>query len=430
MSGLRIFGILPYKLVGLRSGRVCSSKPTKMKLKKYRTWQIWSVFLMIAMCVLMGIDIYYATAEPRGALVGFQTMVITHYVYDLGSAVTVAALQVIFWWQGDQLARILNRTNRLGDRIRWSNSVTVFVMAIIVAPSVTNSLVLIMFLEDYVSTLALVALGIKVTSVAFSFLIIGIIYHYGMQVIASHLAIILQPIIDAIKPEVRGQKSDHNLFTLTNYGWEVNDTLDQRTEFQDQIMIAENTTNSNVAITQTVRSKCTWKEYDIKYWKDSILNAYCIHADLKRYCELPLAIVMFCLLIWLLTSAFYITSWGVLRMEQRILSTCYMIVGTAPVFYLLNSSYCLQSKLSELKWSVTFLIHHSSSHQDKVQLTELLELLRSCPPFDVLGVFTMSRARLIDIFSFVATYIVILLQFRLTEITPGAQPTLPPSLIQ
>jgi hypothetical protein len=32
-----------------------------------------------------------------------------------------------------------------------------------------------------------------------------------------------------------------------------------------------------------------------------------------------------------------------------------------------------------------------------LQLTDILELLRSCPPFDVLGVFTMSRARLIDV---------------------------------
>ncbi|KAG7157101.1 putative 7tm Chemosensory receptor-containing protein 7, partial [Homarus americanus] len=72
----------------------------------------------------------------------------------------------------------------------------------------------------------------------------------------------------------------------------------------------------------------------------------------------------------------------------------------------------------ELRVVIKRMRHDKRVTHKKDEMGDLLELLEEDPGFDMGGFFTLGRARMVDILSFVATYMVILLQFKVTENKP------------
>ncbi|KAK3895079.1 hypothetical protein Pcinc_001175 [Petrolisthes cinctipes] len=71
--------------------------------------------------------------------------------------------------------------------------------------------------------------------------------------------------------------------------------------------------------------------------------------------------------------------------------------------------------MDELKVLLQTLVHRQEEPNTKAEVREVLDVLEEWPGFNMFRVFTLGRARLVDISSFVVTYIIIFLQFRLTE---------------
>ncbi|KAK3876945.1 hypothetical protein Pcinc_018297 [Petrolisthes cinctipes] len=71
--------------------------------------------------------------------------------------------------------------------------------------------------------------------------------------------------------------------------------------------------------------------------------------------------------------------------------------------------------MDELKVLLQTLVHRQEEPNTKAEVREVLDVLEEWPGFNMCRVFTLGRARLVDISSFVVTYIIIFLQFRLTE---------------
>lgn len=74
-----------------------------------------------------------------------------------------------------------------------------------------------------------------------------------------------------------------------------------------------------------------------------------------------------------------------------------------------------RGKVNSMRFVVSRYRTATSDPELEKQLTYLLDLLHLFPDFRVMDFYTASKARLVDISSFIATYLVILMQFRTSE---------------
>ncbi|XP_047494759.1 uncharacterized protein LOC125042959 [Penaeus chinensis] len=103
------------------------------------------------------------------------------------------------------------------------------------------------------------------------------------------------------------------------------------------------------------------------------------------------------------TSSYYVATIGNL------------IMTLFPVFFITNSPRVLNLSKEELRITMLKYRHQRKYRHLKEKLGDIIELLQESPEFDVMGYFTLGRARIVDILGFITTYMVILLQFQVTE---------------
>ncbi|XP_047739991.1 uncharacterized protein LOC125179009, partial [Hyalella azteca] len=361
MGERRIFGALPFKPKCQDECNGTKNVECTVKLQKNKYWESWSAFWTLTILAVMVVDTYYAATDPRGKLVGCKTMVFAHMNCDITTGVTVALLQMIFWRQSDQLAQIWNHVNSLGQKVSLNYAFTAVLAFIIIFPAAANAIVYILFLRNYTPAISLVAACSKAMLIAFFYLILAIIYHHGMQITGSYLMTVLQPITETFKKEMENRSHRINWHS-------PNDVENNQTKISNiQPLDYQNTRSTKSEIGKNRRLllpilvKNAWHETELQLMKDEILDAYCLLADIKTYCERPLAVVMYCLIIWLLTSAFYLTLWPVMKIQQRIVGSSHLVVAVVPLFYLLNSNHCLRKQLYHMKWMLTYLAHRKTN---------------------------------------------------------------------
>ncbi|KAA0195816.1 Gustatory receptor 20, partial [Hyalella azteca] len=366
---LKIFGALPFKPKVQPDCKESSQDECEIKLQQSRGWQAWSAVWTLMMVTVMAVDAYYAATDPRGKLVGCMTMVIAHMNCDITTSVTVILLQTIFWRQSDQLAQIWNHVNLLGKRVAWNNGVTLVMVTIIICSSVANVIIYIICLKDYTPSLSLVAVCTKVMIIAFWFAILGIIHHHGMHITGSYLTNILQPITDTFNQEMENRKLKINGITSKDAEKNLCTVSSERSsDIPNMSSMASQNIPRKLPSLLPISPKDGWLAMDPEHLKDGVLDAYSLLDDIKTYCERPLAVAMYCLIIWLLTSAFYLTLWPVMGFQQRILGSCHMIIAVVSLLYLLNSTHGLRKQLTNMKWMFTYLANHNSQHYKKQQV--------------------------------------------------------------
>ncbi|XP_071548732.1 uncharacterized protein [Panulirus ornatus] len=105
------------------------------------------------------------------------------------------------------------------------------------------------------------------------------------------------------------------------------------------------------------------------------------------------------------------------KFPELIITFGQLLMTFFPVFFLTNIPRSLNLKREELRLTLKRLRHQKGNRNVKEKIGDLLELLEEDPGFDMGGFFILGRTRMVAILSFVATYLVILLQFRVTEST-------------
>ncbi|KAK4294065.1 hypothetical protein Pmani_033275 [Petrolisthes manimaculis] len=80
------------------------------------------------------------------------------------------------------------------------------------------------------------------------------------------------------------------------------------------------------------------------------------------------------------------------------------------------TTHWISEEVDDVRVLLQILLHrHQHDSQTKAEIREVLEVVGEWPGFKICRVFTLDRARLVDVSSFVVTYLIILLQFRITE---------------
>ncbi|KAF2367381.1 7TM chemoreceptor [Trinorchestia longiramus] len=410
---LRLFGFFPFtwkpETTTSEGSSVCI---TKLHIRESKAWSVWSLCITVFTAVAMVIDAYYAVAFPRGKVLGFQTMLVAQMIFDVVTAFCTTLLQVILWSQRGQVACFLKFTEVLQLKITFGNKLTVIIFLIALVGLPANAVLMIMALKVESHSLALCTMTIKTFWSSLLMMFIAIIYHNMMQFIGLNLEALFLPIKKAY--EDAAQLDEHT--KLTEKRQSIGDAPKKITITSIYTNKITNFVHQPMITSSDVCKPCTvWQGTAIEDLSENVLNLFHLNKMINAYAGSPLTITMTNLVIWLLTSLFYATLWNTLTPDLRALSLINLIGSLAPVLYLLNSTECVKAKLMEILWILTFLINHRSHKEVKEKLEQLKSLLEYCPGFNVMGIFNMARARSVDIFSFVATYIVILLQFSQNE---------------
>ncbi|KAA0188000.1 Gustatory receptor 9 [Hyalella azteca] len=409
---LRLFGFFPFTWKPEIVNKINERKwKVKTNVEKSTAWEVWSFFIMVFTVTAMGVDIHYAMVNPRGAVLGFNTLVVAHMIYDIVTAVSTALLQIILWKQRMQVAHFIKFSDVMDVKIRFTNSSTILMALLVVIGLPLNCYLMITALRVDTNVVSLATMSIKIVWSSSLMLFIGIIYHNSMQFIGLQLEALFEPIKESYETSDGLQSYTSVVAGRRNKitKWPV------ITKKSNDVKTVSALVNQVTVADAEEEGPIIWDGTETENLRESILQLFHLNNMINIYSDSPMTVTMTNLIIWLLTSVFYVTLWKTLDISLRLLAILNLILTLAPLGYILNSTDCLRQQLKNLHWILTFLMNHRTHKDVHHKLEQLRSLLEQCPGFSVMGIFTMSRARSVDIFSFVATYIVILLQFSFTE---------------
>ncbi|XP_053656336.1 uncharacterized protein [Cherax quadricarinatus] len=103
------------------------------------------------------------------------------------------------------------------------------------------------------------------------------------------------------------------------------------------------------------------------------------------------------------------------ELPDQIASLGLIVMTFFPLFFLTNVPHALTLQKERLRVALKRIRHKRTDPAHKEEIRDLLELLEDDPGFSIGGFFILCRARIVDILSFVTTYVIILMQFRITE---------------
>ncbi|XP_063883953.1 uncharacterized protein LOC135112926 [Scylla paramamosain] len=147
----------------------------------------------------------------------------------------------------------------------------------------------------------------------------------------------------------------------------------------------------------------------------TLSQMHLLHYALNRYLGLPITLIMLTSVVYSILACFYLSYMYFMTTAMRIMSVSYFLIGVLPQILLSNLPVLLQTQDEELRLLIRSLLRQEDDDTIKNELREVLEVMDESPGFELCRVFTLGRARMLDIISFMATYLVILLQFSSTE---------------
>ncbi|XP_050736171.1 uncharacterized protein LOC127008328 isoform X2 [Eriocheir sinensis] len=137
----------------------------------------------------------------------------------------------------------------------------------------------------------------------------------------------------------------------------------------------------------------------------------------------PILLLMAEMVIGTISNGYYILS----EARRNIQSVVYLVNDSVNLMYLCHAPALMHDQLEEMRYMMKKWRMETTDSRTEKELTHLLDLLDSYPSFSVSGYYVLSRARLVDIMSFSATYLVVLLQFHMGERTDDAPATPTPT---
>lgn len=340
---LQILGILPFGICMKESKNLPCPRIT---LKPSGFWKIWSFIVMSSVIMMMAIDCYFSITNPRGKNIGYDTMIITHMIYDIITAFTTSHLQYLFWKTSDQLAEIIHLTESVRGSIQ-SDKVTFIVLLILLPVTILNCSLYGYFYMNLISTIEITCLIFKTFWVSVLMMVLGVIYHRGLFSGTAYLSKIMQPIDELFKAQTSWKdrfKINHDRNQISSCSGS-NQKSDTHTPGELYVNVVSTVTENEFEFNDC-SAKDSNMNIDFKCIKMGILRSYCILMDLNGYSGFKLATAMFCLLVWMLTSSFYMVLWHLLATGQKVISFCHATTAIAPLIYLLNSTHCVKRTVS------------------------------------------------------------------------------------
>ncbi|KAK4329600.1 hypothetical protein Pmani_000075 [Petrolisthes manimaculis] len=155
----------------------------------------------------------------------------------------------------------------------------------------------------------------------------------------------------------------------------------------------------------------------LKGTREMLLRIHAFHRLCLQYLALPVLLLTFSSVCQSIVSVYFISIYfsngSDLRQVQLFFFT---VLYCLPLLLFLNIPVMLQTEVDDVRVLLQILLHrHQHDSQTKAEIREVLEVVGEWPGFNICRVFTLDRARLVDVSSFVVTYLIILLQFRITE---------------
>ncbi|XP_045113848.1 gustatory receptor 68a-like [Portunus trituberculatus] len=108
-------------------------------------------------------------------------------------------------------------------------------------------------------------------------------------------------------------------------------------------------------------------------------------------------------------SFFYVSLFPYISWKSLTFTCVYIFLGTQPIILLCNTSVQLKTKKDDFLNALSTTKYQGGAVQDLINLT------KDFPSFNMCGFFSLDRKLLVNILSFVATYVIILLQFHAGE---------------
>ncbi|KAF2367378.1 hypothetical protein FHG87_001861 [Trinorchestia longiramus] len=171
----------------------------------------------------------------------------------------------------------------------------------------------------------------------------------------------------------------------------------------------------NLIFVNKVCSTSEKAEFNFYKMKKDLWNSFCSLRHLTSYMGKISIIFISLLMFTFLVTIVYATLMEFLDTGRKLQFIAHLLICVFPIIFLVNLPTALVKNVAELKWMLTRLTIESSLKKHREQIMELKSLLDECPTFEMNHVFTLSRSKIVNIVSFVATYVVIFMQFALSE---------------
>ncbi|ROT83767.1 hypothetical protein C7M84_023046 [Penaeus vannamei] len=155
----------------------------------------------------------------------------------------------------------------------------------------------------------------------------------------------------------------------------------------------------------------------------SLVRIHDLHRLLHRYMAFPVTVSVQVSVITTIISLFFLTFWKVFDGHTRVkvLFVAYFFISALPLAVLCNIPEMLKCRVERLRALLCSLRRLHGDRSFNRAATNLLETLNESPGFKMCGLFTLGRSRVVDISSFTATYLIILIQFLASEASCHSQ---------
>ncbi|XP_066953249.1 uncharacterized protein [Macrobrachium rosenbergii] len=137
--------------------------------------------------------------------------------------------------------------------------------------------------------------------------------------------------------------------------------------------------------------------------------------EVNKYMEFPITLILSMAIPGCIMNTFLLISPHHDNIVSFIWHSGFLVSAVVPLLVFPNLPVMVVRQVEELKLLVNRLKRSERFQPIKEDLLDLKEMLEESPGFGLCNFFTLGRPRVLDIFSYVATYLVILLQFRISE---------------
>ena len=284
---------------------------------------------MCLSAAMLSADVFYAIKYPRAGNAN-KTLNFIQIFFDITSATTSLLMHIVCLAQSSLVADIIQFLQDHNMESVWENHMYTYpILKLFFASPILLSVFFITD-EGNQSLNSTLLFTYKVGSLILFYLYIGLLYHNILDYVRVRLRLIFQPFVD---------QYDMKCIEINNF----NKTLSK---------IEPSSSDYNVSFPKQ-RSRCReideesfmFHSADYDQLKDEILRLFYLQRLVKDFSARPLTILMFCLIIWLLNSAFYFTTMFSASWYVRGMAISHSATTLTSLFYLLNSSIALHRQV-------------------------------------------------------------------------------------
>lgn len=348
-SLFRLFGYFPYNWsVGNLKEAQANPRFRSADLKKSVPWVIWSISITVFIIILVLFDIVSAWNTRRGNHLGVETMEFAHLSYDVITSILVIILQIILFLQSDKVAEYMKYILQYQDEITWNKRATVVLVLIVSVMMVLSVAALTTMTVNSYTVMTVICSCFKTCLGAILLTFIGVLYHTNMTFIEWRLVVVFEQYCIKYKQLRCTEKSTVD-FKKNSYSETIGASPVKSTPFDS----AANPRFAFLPVPNTLHKHHKDSHFNKDYADISVcktehefLRVYEFIILVNRYFGLPLIIAVYWLLLWLLLSTFYITCWGIVGINQRILSVTNLSISVSLTLYIINSTSGVSDQVS------------------------------------------------------------------------------------